>query len=241
MLCQSTLLVYCLDWSYRLVVRLENDRQGSLLLCSSCPECSHFYLQVWWGLSSGPSAPVPDIGPNQPHSAAGLPLLSGQSPHISLSPARSLYEVSDTNPILSFYCSHCLSQIYLNAGVKAIFAGQISFIPDFLLSLLLPTPYNFCISVFCLSQQMREAMCVCQITSSLVWFIFHSENVGFPQKIIFALKREAFVGWWLNMNTKKKFICESRALCSAAASQNEHTSDWLDSKCPPAWCIKKIR
>lgn len=51
------------------------------------------FVQVWRGLSSGPSTPVPVVGPDQPHSAPGLPVLFGPSSHLPLPPALTLHEV----------------------------------------------------------------------------------------------------------------------------------------------------
>lgn len=55
--------------------------------------CSCVFVKVWRGLSSSPSAPVPVVGPDQPHSAPGLPVLLGPSPHLPLPPALTLHEV----------------------------------------------------------------------------------------------------------------------------------------------------
>lgn len=61
------------------------------------PVFTRVFLQVWRGFSSGASALVPVVGLEQPHSAPGLPLLSGPSAHISLPPALTLHEVRDTH------------------------------------------------------------------------------------------------------------------------------------------------
>lgn len=57
---------------------------------------------MWRGFSSGPSAVVPDIRQDQPHLAAGLPLLSHSDAHISLPPVFPLHKVRDRSPAVSF-------------------------------------------------------------------------------------------------------------------------------------------
>lgn len=73
-------------------------RQALLYLWLSRLVC----LQMWRGFSSGPSAVVLDFGQDQPHLAAGLPLLSHSDAHISLPPVFPLHEVRDRSPTVSF-------------------------------------------------------------------------------------------------------------------------------------------
>lgn len=62
---------------------------------------------MWRRFASGPPALVPDTGQDQPHPAAGLPLLSRADAHISLPPVFTLHEVRDKSPAVSLAPFRC--------------------------------------------------------------------------------------------------------------------------------------